>query len=103
MNYKTKTTVQNWVIVIGCLVLLGLLTALNSCTSCSESGRRSVATQSVKAEKVVILDGLETVNLTDVSATTYKVKRIEHSVVTWIRVVNTPRYEAGDTIYWLFK
>ena len=86
------------------LSIVGILMLLSSLCSCqSESGRRSVATQAIKAEKVVILDGLETVNLTDVSATTYKVKRIDHSVVTWIRVVNVPRYEVGDTIYWSFR
>lgn len=79
------------------LSIIGILMLL-SCESKSHS-----AYQSMKlTEKVVIIEALPTVTTVDGIATTYKVNRPYKGVVDWIRVVNTPRYNIGDTILYKF-
>jgi hypothetical protein len=66
-----------------------LLFVFTSCTS--KSGQR-------KQEKVVVIDEYPT-NIYD-DYYSYKVKRIDHGVVT--KISTTIRYDTGDTIYYTF-
>jgi hypothetical protein len=50
MKYAKRTRLENGLVVLALLILLFVLTLLNSCTSCSESGRR----ESIKVEKPVL-------------------------------------------------
>ena len=84
---KDKSTLFA-VMIFAIIILLSVFT---SCTS--KSGERTKT-----PEKVVIIDE-DPINIYD-DYYTYKIKRIDHGVVT--KISTTIRYDTGDTIYYTF-
>jgi hypothetical protein len=93
-------------IMLSIFGILLFLSSLCSCTSCSESGRRANAQKPTSVnyigEKVVILEDGISRESDDVTITWYKVKRINHGVVTHIKVIGGGKFAVTDTIYWKF-
>ena len=93
-------------------VILLVLLALASCES--RSGQRAhtnarygntttTPTTNAALEKVVIIKLDAFIATIDGGAASYKVKRVEKGVVTFIRLYNQPSFAVGDTIYYSFR
>jgi hypothetical protein len=83
--------------VLAVIALIALISILISCNSPSKN-----ASIMSRREKVVVLDSKTTNSVRDIAVTSYKVRRINEGVVTYITITGSALYEKGDTIYYSF-